>query len=324
VTEPLPDAGTPQRLQKIIAAVGIASRRKAEELITAGRVQVNGQTVTELGAKADPARDHIRVDGKLLHGPERPRYFVLNKPKGYVTTASDPEHRPTVTDFFRGGERVFPVGRLDYSSEGLLLMTNDGDLANALTRAATRVEKTYLVKVSGKPSDSAINQLRHGVMIDRGTQIRTESRPPAGTPGLRTRPEPPRRNEGRIMTAPARIRLLRDADNPWYEMILIEGRNREIRKMFEEIGHHVEKIRRVGYGPLVLDVEPGRHRELTPEEVAQLRRAAEGKSPARPARDRAIRLPKAERRPRPRSTPRKSARPASRKRPISGKRTRRP
>jgi 23S rRNA pseudouridine2605 synthase len=126
------------------------------------------------------------------------------------------------------------------------------------------------------------------------------------------------------MTAPARIRLLRDADNPWYEMILIEGRNREIRKMFEEIGHHVEKIRRVGYGPLVLDVEPGRHRELTPEEVAQLRRAAEGKSPARPARDRAIRLPKAERRPRPRSTPRKSARPASRKRPISGKRTRRP
>ena len=156
-------------------------------------------------------------------------------------------------------------------------MTNDGDLANALTRAAARVEKTYLVKVSGKPSDSAINQLRHGVMIDRGTQIRK----PGSTPA--------RRNEGRVMTAPARIRLLRDADNPWYEMILIEGRNREIRKMFEEIGHHVEKIRRVGYGPLVLDVEPGRHRELTPEEVAQLRRAAEGKSvkssrPEKPAR----------------------------------------
>jgi 23S rRNA pseudouridine2605 synthase len=263
---------SPQRLQKIIAAAGIASRRKAEELITAGRVQVNGQTVTELGAKADPARDHIRVDGKLLHGPERPRYFVLNKPKGYVTTASDPEHRPTVTDFFKGGERVFPVGRLDYASEGLLLMTNDGDLANALTRAAARVEKTYLVKVSGKPSDSAINQLRHGVMIDRGTQIRK----PGGTPA--------RRNQGRVMTAPARIRLLRDADNPWYEMILVEGRNREIRKMFEEIGHHVEKIRRVGYGPLVLDVEPGRHRELTPEEVAQLRRAAEGKQP-KSARD---------------------------------------
>jgi 23S rRNA pseudouridine2605 synthase len=255
-----------QRLQKIIAAAGIASRRKAEELITSGRVQVNGQTVTELGTKADPARDHIRVDGNLLHGPERPRYFVLNKPKGYVTTASDPEGRPTVMDFFKSGERVFPVGRLDYSSEGLLLMTNDGELANALTRAAARVEKTYLVKVSGKPSDSALNQLRHGVMIDRGTQIHKPDAPAA------------RHNEGRVMTAPARIRLLRDADNPWYEMILIEGRNREIRKMFEEVGHHVEKIRRVGYGPLVLDVEPGRHRELTPEEVAQLRRAAAGKS----------------------------------------------
>jgi 23S rRNA pseudouridine2605 synthase len=280
--DPKDEASSPQRLQKIIAAAGLASRRKAEELIAAGRVQVNGQTVTELGAKADPAHDHIRVDGKLLHGPERPRYYVLNKPKSFVTTASDPEHRPTVTDFFKGGERVFPVGRLDYSSEGLLLMTNDGDLANALTRAAARVEKTYLVKVSGKPSESAIDQLRHGVMIDRGTQIRK----PGSTPA--------RRNDGRVMTAPARIRLLRDADNPWYEMILIEGRNREIRKMFEEIGHHVEKIRRVGYGPLVLDVEPGRHRELTPEEVAQLRRAAEGKGP-KPARDPARRRPNSKR-----------------------------
>src|SRR6202050_4567754 len=202
---------SPQRLQKIIAAAGIASRRKAEELITAGRVQVNGQTVTELGAKADPARDHIRVDGKLLHGPERPRYFVLKKPKGYVTTASDPEHRPTVTDFFKGGERASPVGRLDYSSEGLLLMTNDGELANALTRAATRVEKTYLVKVSGKPSDSAINQLRHGVMIDRGTQISAQRKGARGSDEdethAPTRPAGPR---GRVMTAPARIRLLRD------------------------------------------------------------------------------------------------------------------
>lgn len=260
-----------QRLQKIIAAAGIASRRKAEELITQGRVQVNGQVVTELGTKADPAHDHIRVDGKLLHGAERPRYYLLNKPRGYVTTASDPEGRPTVMDLIKGSERVFPVGRLDYSSEGLLLMTNDGELANGLTRAAARVEKTYLVKVSGHPSESAINQLRQGIMIDRGSQIRK--------PGAA-----PRRDEGRVMTAPARIRLLREAENPWYEMILTEGRNREIRKMFEEIGHHVEKIRRVGYGPLVLDLEPGRHRELTLEEVESLRRAAAGHGSPRPAR----------------------------------------
>ena len=144
--------GNPQRLQKIMAAAGIASRRKAEELIASGRVQVNGQTVTELGSKADPDRDHIRVDGKLLKKPQQFRYFMLNKPKGVVTTVSDPEGRPTVMKFFgRSGARLFPVGRLDYQSEGLLLMTNDGELANILTSAASHVEKTYLVKVSGKP-----------------------------------------------------------------------------------------------------------------------------------------------------------------------------
>jgi 23S rRNA pseudouridine2605 synthase len=278
VTESEP--GSAQRLQKIIAAAGIASRRKAEELIIAGRVQLNGQTVTELGTKADPAHDHIRVDGKLLHGAERPRYYVVNKPKGYVTTASDPEGRPTVMDLIQG-PRVFPVGRLDYASEGLLLMTNDGALANALTRAAARVEKTYLVKVSGKPSESALNQLRHGIMIDRGSQI-APRRAKAGRAddgdGSSSRPAAA---HDRVMTAPARVRLLRDADNPWYELVLIEGRNREIRKMFEEIGHHVEKIRRVGYGPLVLDLEPGRSRELTLDEVVALQRAAEGNAPKR-------------------------------------------
>ena len=143
-----------QRLQKIVAAAGITSRRKAEELITSGRVQVNGQKVTELGSKADPERDHIRVDGKLLKKPQQFRYFMLNKPKGVVTTVSDPEGRPTVMKFFaRAGARVFPVGRLDYQSEGLLLMTNDGELANILTSAASQVEKTYLVKVSGKPTE---------------------------------------------------------------------------------------------------------------------------------------------------------------------------
>lgn len=317
MTEASPE-GSAQRLQKIIAAAGVASRRKAEELITGGRVQVNGQTVTALGTKADPAHDHIRVDGKLLKISERHRYFVLNKPKGYVTTVSDPEHRPTVMDLIRtgkeGGDRLYPVGRLDFSSEGLLLMTNDGELANALTRAAARVEKTYLVKVSGKPADSAINQLRHGVMIDRGTQVRR----PAGS-DTRHADAPPPRNQGRVMTAPARIRLLRDAENPWYELILIEGRNREIRKMFEEIGHHVEKIRRVGYGPLVLDLEPGRSRELTPDEVAALRRAAEGKSnksaakPRIPAPNRSAGRPRREasaagKSRRPRRDPRRTAR----------------
>ncbi|WP_158751461.1 pseudouridine synthase [Acidobacterium sp. S8] len=250
----------PVRLQKIIAQAGIVSRRKAEELILDGRVQVNGQIITELGTKADPERDHIRVDGKLLHGAQQQRYLMLNKPKGYVTTASDPEGRPTVMKFVeRAGVRVFPVGRLDYQSEGLLLMTNDGELANALTRAAAKVEKVYLVKVSGKPPESGLDQLRSGIMIERGK------------PGERA---------GRVMTAPTRIKLIRDAENPWYEMTLIEGRNREIRKMFEEIGHHVEKIRRVGYGPLVLDVPPGEVRELSADEVEALRRAVRPKRAA--------------------------------------------
>lgn len=242
-----------ERLQKILAAAGVCSRRKAEELIQAGRVQVNGRVVTELGTKADAVRDHIRVDGKLLHGAERLRYYVLNKPKGYVTTVSDPQGRPTVMQLIRGSERVFPVGRLDYASEGLLLMTNDGALANALTRAASGVEKKYLVKVSGKPSEHGLEQIRAGIMIERGK---------------------PDAREGRVLTAPAKVRLFRDAENPWYELTLIEGRNREIRKMFEEIGNHVEKIRRIGYGPLVLDVEPGESRELTEAEVEKLRKAA--------------------------------------------------
>ena len=139
-----------ERLQKIIAAAGIASRRRAEVLITSGRVSVNGQIVSELGSKADPESDHVRVDGKLLRGPERHVYLVLNKPKGYVTTVTDPEGRPTVMNLVRGvNARVYPVGRLDYLSEGLLLMTNDGELANAVISAAAHLPKTYLVKANG-------------------------------------------------------------------------------------------------------------------------------------------------------------------------------
>ncbi len=250
-----------ERLQKIIAAAGIASRRKAEELITQGRVTVNGQIVTELGSKADPERDHIKVDGKLLRGPQRNVYLLVNKPKGYVTTVSDPQGRPTVMDLVKHvGARVYPVGRLDYASEGLLLMTNDGELANYLTRAASHVPKTYLVKVSGRPAEEDIQKLRRGVRIG-------------------TRPGPRRAEQ--VVTAPAQIKLIKEAENPWYEVTLIEGKHRQIRRMFEEIGHHVEKIKRVGYGPLTLDVEPGQVRELTPREVQSLRRPEPGRRPVR-------------------------------------------
>ena len=239
-----------ERLQKIIAAAGIASRRKAETLITGGLVSVNGQPVTELGSKADPEKDHIRVNGKLLHGPERHVYLLMNKPKGYVTTLRDPERRPTVMDLLHGvGARVYPVGRLDYASEGLLLLTNDGEFANRLMKAASHVPKTYMVKVAGTPSEDGLARLREGISIpsDRGK---------------------------RVKTAPARIRAIRESANPWYEVTLIEGKNRQIRRMFEEVGHHVEKIKRVRYGPLELDVHPGKFRKLTNDEVSRLKSLA--------------------------------------------------
>jgi 23S rRNA pseudouridine2605 synthase len=239
-----------ERLQKIIAAAGIASRRKAEELISAGHVKVNGTVVTELGTKADADVDHIRVDGKLLQGAQQHVYLLLNKPKGYVTTVSDPEKRPTVMQLLRGvKKRVYPVGRLDYASEGLLLLTNDGGLANKLMKAASQVAKTYVVKVAGTPTNEALDKLRSGVSIL--------------TDGGR-----------REKTAPAGIRVVKEATNPWYEVTLIEGRNREIRRMFEQVGHHVEKIKRVKYGPLTLDVPPGKFRTLTEQEVDRLRTAA--------------------------------------------------
>jgi 23S rRNA pseudouridine2605 synthase len=240
-----------ERLQKIVAAAGIASRRKAEELISLGRVQVNGQVVTELGSKADPETDHIRVNGKLLHGAQRHVYLLLNKPKGYVTTMSDPEKRPTVMDLIRGVKgRVYPVGRLDYASEGLLLLTNDGELAHRLMKAASHVPKTYVVKVAGTPKEEAIAKLRAGVSVatDDGKRVRT---------------------------SPAQVRMVKEAANPWYEITLIEGRNRQIRRMFEAVGHHVEKIKRVRYGPLTLDLPPGEFRALTLKEIERLKSACE-------------------------------------------------
>jgi 23S rRNA pseudouridine2605 synthase len=247
-----------ERLQKIIAAAGIASRRKSEELITSGRVVVNGQVVTELGTKADPDQDHIRVDGKLLEGPERFTYVALNKPKGYVTTVSDEKKRPTVMDLVQKVKgRVYPVGRLDWASEGLILMTNDGALANGLMKASSNVAKVYVVKVAGQPDETKLDKLRRGVSIaEKGGR--------------------------RVRTAPAKIRLIREGDNPWLEVTIIEGRNRQVRKMFEEVGHHVEKIRRVQYGPLALDVPPGDWRNLTLLEVAKLKSAASGAKVASP------------------------------------------
>jgi len=239
-----------ERLQKIMAASGVASRRKAEEILAAGRVTLNGKVVTEQGAKADPERDEICVDGKPLKKSERLVYYMLNKPKGYVTTVSDPEGRPTVMDLLpKRGERVYPVGRLDYASEGLLLMTNDGALAAKLMKAGSHMPKMYRVKVSGKPDENAIAKLRAGVTIEL-------------------------EDGRRVRTSPARLRLVEDGANPWYEVVLIEGRNRQIRRMFERVGHHVEKIKRVQLGPLLLDVEPGKFRELTKKEIQQLKQAA--------------------------------------------------
>jgi len=232
------------RLQKLLAHAGVASRRKAEQLMLEGRVTVNGAIVTELGTKADPARDHIKVDGKLLRFASRPAYFVLNKPPGYVTTVSDPEGRPTVMDLMKGvRERVYPVGRLDYHSEGLLLLTNDGEFANRITSAKNHVVKTYVVKVNGALTEGHEAAFRAGIVL-----------------------------EGR-RTAPAGLKLLRRATNPWYEVKLTEGRQNQIRLMFKHFGRLVEKLRRVKVGFLELGpIKAGEYRALTPAEVARFRK----------------------------------------------------
>jgi 23S rRNA pseudouridine2605 synthase len=232
-----------ERLQKILSQAGITSRRKAEQMIVEGRVMVNGKTITELGTKADLDQDHIKVDGKLLHKPKRQVYIALNKPREVVTTVSDPEGRRTVMDLLRGlRDRVYPVGRLDYHSEGLLLLTNDGEFANRITSAATHVEKTYVVKVNGTLSQEHEEQFRRGVAIH----------------GHRT--------------APAKLKLIKPGDAPWYEVKLIEGRQNQIRIMFKHFGVLVEKLRRVRIGFLPLDVKPGEWRHLTPREVERFRR----------------------------------------------------
>jgi 23S rRNA pseudouridine2605 synthase len=232
------------RLQKILSRAGVTSRRKAEALIVEGRVSVNGTAVTELGSKADLDVDHIKVDGKLLHAPRRMVYIALNKPVNCVTTVSDPEGRATVMDLVHGlKERVFPVGRLDYHSEGLLLLTNDGDFTTGLTSASHHIPKTYLVKVNGSLTTEQEEQFRTGIPV-----------------------------EGR-MTAPAGLKLIRRAENPWYEVRLIEGRKNQIRVMFKHCGRLVEKLKRVRVGFLELGpLKPGEFRHLSIDEIARFQK----------------------------------------------------
>jgi 23S rRNA pseudouridine2605 synthase len=234
-----------ERLQKILSQAGVASRRHAERMIVEGRVTVNGAAITELGSKADLERDHIKVDGRLIRAPQRMVYLALYKPDNTVTTLSDPQHRATVMDLLHGvKERVYPVGRLDYHSEGLLLLTNDGEMANAITSAATHLPKTYVVKANGTLTAEQEQQFRQGVPLS----------------GKRT--------------LPAGLKLLRPAENPWYEVRLFEGRNHQIRLMFKHFGLLVEKLRRVRIGPVELGpLKPGGFRHLTAEEIAKLERA---------------------------------------------------
>lgn len=237
------------RLQKILAQAGVASRRAAERLIAEGRVTVNGRTVRAMGVKADPSVDDIRVDGRRIRGPERLRYILLYKPAGYVTTRSDPQHRPTVLDLLRGvREYVYPVGRLDYDSEGLLLMTNDGTLAARLVHPRHGVERTYQVRVAGVPDDRDLERLRRGIPLD----------------GRRTRPADVVRLNRRMHDTEGVLLLT-----------IREGRNRQVRRMCEAIGHPVRALRRIAFGPLAdRRLKPGEWRDLTEREVAALTRAA--------------------------------------------------
>ncbi|MCL4536165.1 MAG: rRNA pseudouridine synthase [Nitrospirae bacterium] len=231
-----------QRIQKILAQMGIASRRKAEELIEEGRVTVNGK-VAALGMKADPAKDHIKVDGRLLIRPEPKIYLMFNKPVGVVTSLSDPEGRPTIKDFLKGIKyRVFPVGRLDYDSEGLLLITNDGDFAHSILHPSRKIPKTYVAKMKGIIDEAEMEKLRRGVRLEDG------------------------------LTAPAKVKRIRKADNnSWVEITIYEGRKRQIRRMLENVGYPVIRLKRIAINGIKLgDLKSGEIRHLTNEEIKRL------------------------------------------------------
>lgn len=234
-----------ERLQKLIAQAGIASRRAAEQLITGGEVSVNGKVITELGTKADPEKDHIKVRGRLINRKLETRsnvYVLLNKPKGYLSSAADPEGRKLVTDLVKGKGRLHPVGRLDFNSEGLIILTNDGSFTNHVAASKT-IPKVYEVKVKGLPNTNAINKLRRGILLEDG-----------------------------FKTAPAEIKDLKPTEkNGWYEVTLYEGHNQQIRKMFDAIGHSVVKLRRTKIGSLSDPyLKIGMSRNLTADEIKSL------------------------------------------------------
>jgi 23S rRNA pseudouridine2605 synthase len=234
------------RLQKVIARAGVASRRAAEEMIRQGRVQVNGRVVTEMGLRVEPGRDEVRVDGKAVGDGKSRLHLLVNKPRNCVTTTRDPQGRKTVLDLVgKQGTRIFPVGRLDFDAEGLLLLTNDGELAHRLQHPSYGVRKEYEVKVRGVPREETLERLRSGIELEEGT------------------------------TAPAEVERIRRVEGgAWLRIVLHQGWNRQIKRMGEAVGHPVLKIRRVGYGPLRLrDLPAGRYRRLTPREADSLYRA---------------------------------------------------
>ncbi|MCC2642651.1 MAG: rluB [Nitrospira sp.] len=236
------------RLQKLIAGTGLASRRKAEELITAGRVTINGHVVKELGTKVDPDKDHVKVDGKHLRAAQPYVYLILNKPKNVMSTLDDPEGRPTVKDLLHGVTvRVFPVGRLDFDSEGLMLLTNHGELAQALLHPRYHIPKTYLIKVKGVLDDDKIESLERGIKLEDG------------------------------FTAPAKVvKVSKAQSNSWLEVTIHEGRKHQVKRMIEAVGHSVIKLTRIRMGPLLLgDLASREYRFLTDREANRLRELVE-------------------------------------------------
>jgi len=273
-----------ERLQKILSRAGIASRRASEGLMIEGRVSVNGTTVRELGSKADPEHDDIRVDGRRIRLPDRHRYLLLNKPRGYVTTRSDPQERPTVIDLVGVRDYIYPVGRLDFDSEGLLVLTNDGDLAARLTHPSHGLARVYEARVLGVPDERDLARLRRGIMLEGRPTGSAEVRLLEGShhPSASRRPAQARvdaRARGLPVRGGAAPRATgRDRSRATATLLITvrEGRNRQVRKMCEAIGHPVDRLKRVAIGPIRDSrLKTGEWRELTKDEVKKLRQCTE-------------------------------------------------